>query len=351
MNVLFITTGDRTQASSRFRVYELLPHLQERGISTTVVAVLRFDDGVAGLLERSSFASRVLFEAVRSDIVFVQKARLPTWFTTILDRLATQLIYDFDDAIYIAPPGKSVDEDEVERLNHLIQVSDVTIAGSRELVKYARRYTDDVRCLHTGIPRHTYEQHRQPRDSGDNSILLGWIGNPENLHYLADVEEQIADVLTHHENVSLRIITAGELPVRPLDHREGNDVEYVEWTLDSALADLSDVDLGLRPLRDDEWTRAKGGFTSVVECLALGIPVVASPVGLVAHLIRDGENGFLPTAPDEWRETLSAIAERPAQLRPMRNRSVETVSKYQFWSEDVAEGLTRVLRDVHGDLD
>ncbi|WP_338738482.1 glycosyltransferase [Haloplanus salilacus] len=345
MDALFITAGDRTQASSRLRVYELLPHLEEAGISTESIAVPQFKSGLDGLWMRSTFASNILWKVLRNDIVFVQKIRFPTWFTQILSKISSTLIYDFDDAIHLAPPGKDVGQDDIRQHNTLIEKSDLTIAGSRELVEYARQYTDEVKCLHTGIPRKKYEQHQNISDLDEDSILLGWVGNPENLHYLSDVEREISEVLERHDNLSLRIITAGTLPIRPFKDREGEDVEYVEWTLDSALADLAEVDIGLRPLRDDEWTRSKGGFTSIVECLALGVPVVATPVSLVKYLIRNRDNGFLAGSPNEWGIILSNIAENPSEIYQMSQEAIKTVSSWRFWTEDTAKGLINIINE------
>ena len=349
MDVLFVTAGDRTQASSRLRVYELLPFLKQAGISTHTIAVPEFQDSVWELSYKIEFAQNVFLRACRSDIVFVQKVRLPEWFTKILNHITKNLVYDFDDAIHLAPPGKNVSENKVSQHETLIASSDLTVAGSRDLVEYAEQFNDNVYCLHTGLPKEKYKQYQNLTDIGEDSICLGWIGNPENLHYLADVEDQINNALEEYDNLELRIITAGSLPVRPLEYREGDDVEYVEWSLETALIDLSEVDVGLRPLRNDEWTRSKGGFTSIIECLALGIPVIASPVALVKYLIRDGKNGFLAYNSEEWIDSLSEVSSNPFIINSMAQNCIDTVSKYEFWTKDTAEGMIRILKEVDKD--
>ena len=344
MNVLFVTTGDLTQASSRLRVYELIPYLKQAGISAETIAVPEIDGGLNEIYAKSAFASRVFSGAIRNDVVYLQKVRLPIWFTKLLSTVSSTFVYDFDDAIYRAPPGRSIDEQAIQKLNVAINQSDLTIAGSRNLLEYAQQYTDDLVCLHTGIPQKKYETHRNADAPDPQSILLGWIGNPENLYYLDDIKEQFDRVLRKHDNLRLRIITGEDLPVRPLEHREGKDVEYLKWDLDSALRNLAEADVGLRPLRDNEWTRSKGGFTSVIECFALGIPVVASPIGLVKYLIEDGKNGYLVDEPNKWVDVLSKIATEPKQILSMRTESIETVSKYGFWSENTAAKLVNILK-------
>ena len=343
MDVLFVTAGDRTQASSRLRVYELIPHLKQAGISPKTIAVPRLEDGLSKIYKKSTFASRVIYNAIKSDVVYIQKVRLPVWFTKLLSNISSNLIYDFDDAIYRSPVGGEINKQTVQQLRASIKYSDLVIAGSRDLLEYAKRYNDNVECLHTGIPEHKYSKYCNSPESDSESILLGWIGNPENLYYLNDIEEQLNQVLDSHDNIQLRIITGKNTPVRPLKHREQRDVEYIEWDLESAISDLAKADLGLRPLRNNSWTRSKGGFTSVIECLALGIPVVASPVGLIKYMIEDGKNGYLADNDNEWIRVLSMIARKPRNTIPMKQRAIETVSKYEFWSEDTADTLTRLL--------
>jgi hypothetical protein len=48
--------------------------------------------------------------------------------------------------------------------------------------------------------------------------------------------------------------------------------------------------------------------------MAVGMPAVASPVGVNREIIRDGDNGFLATTEDDWYTKLTALC-RNAELR------------------------------------
>jgi glycosyltransferase involved in cell wall biosynthesis len=48
-------------------------------------------------------------------------------------------------------------------------------------------------------------------------------------------------------------------------------------------------------------------YLSVKEARKLGIPVVASPTGENAYIVRDGVSGWLPGSEDEWVERLCAL--------------------------------------------
>lgn len=343
MRVLFVASGDRTRASSRFRVFELIPHLEDLDLSCYTISQPTSNSYISGRFQKLSFISKVLIQASISDVTYVQKVNFPPWFTAILSSVSQNLIYDFDDAIYLAPPGSTVDEANVHALQSLLRISDLVVAGSTPLAEYAEDYNHDIVNIPTGIPENTYKSHRKlPKTEGP--LRLGWIGNPDNIYYLEEIEEELYKVLDENDEVELRIITSSDPPVRPLSDREGADVEYREWTLETALPDLAEADIGLRPLRNDEWTRSKGGFTSVIESMALGLPVVASPVGMLAEIIDDRHNGFLISNQDDWYSTLMDITTtNRSDLRKIGSNAVYTVSKYEFWSEDKARTINEVI--------
>ena len=62
---------------------------------------------------------------------------------------------------------------------------------------------------------------------------------------------------------------------------------------------MQGFDIGIMPLPDEPWERGKCGY-KLVQYMACGRPVVASPVGANRDIVRDGVEGRLATTPDEW---------------------------------------------------
>jgi glycosyltransferase involved in cell wall biosynthesis len=87
-------------------------------------------------------------------------------------------------------------------------------------------------------------------------------------------------------------------------------VENLEWDLDREIQDFQSLDIGLYPLPDNLWTRGKAGFKAI-QYMAVGVPVVASPVGMLKDLIKDGVNGFLAASEEEWIKKISMLIEDP----------------------------------------
>ena len=80
------------------------------------------------------------------------------------------------------------------------------------------------------------------------------------------------------------------------------------------------------PLNDDLWSRGKCGF-KILQYFSVGIPVVASPVGINSDIVEHGVNGFLATSPDEWDKYLSALIGDEALRKRMGAAGRRTVEE------------------------
>ena len=76
------------------------------------------------------------------------------------------------------------------------------------------------------------------------------------------------------------------------------------------------LDVGLMPLTDDVWTRGKCGFKAL-QYMALGIPAMASPVGVNTSIIDHGVNGFLCSSAAQWIAGLKELAGNPGLRQQM----------------------------------
>jgi hypothetical protein len=107
---------------------------------------------------------------------------------------------------------------------------------------------------------------------------------------------------------------------------------------------LRGIDIGIMPLPDEPWTRGKCGY-KLIQYMASGLPVVASPVGVNRDLVRHGENGFIASSESEWEEALARLSADPDLCRRMGlagRRRVEA----EFSLEIQAPRLERLLRSV-----
>jgi len=352
MRLLFAVLGDEDRGSTRYRVYNMLPFLEDAGIDADVLSLVepRHLSGPEPVrkakfgLRVGLFAARLLLVAPRYDAVYLQKIPPNPAYARLLGLVADELVYDFDDALYTTKPWEDEDvETWADNLRPTLRAADTVVVGSEPLAAYAEQYADEVHVLPVSLPYEPYEKKRSDGPPDDDYVTIGWIGYPENLRYLETVADAIAEVLDAHEEARLHVITGTECPVEPLADRP--DVEYLEWSLEAQMDYLAAADVGIRPVSDDEWTRAKN-FVSTLQFMALGRPIVVSPVGLLTEFVTHGTSGFHAETDAEWVEALETLIEDESRRREMGDAALESVEAHGFWRDQRAAELVSVLESL-----
>jgi glycosyltransferase involved in cell wall biosynthesis len=115
------------------------------------------------------------------------------------------------------------------------------------------------------------------------------------------------------------------------------------WTPDAELALLHEMEIGLMPLPDDEWSRGKCGLKGLVS-MSSGAATVMSPVGVNTEIVTPGVDGFLAATEDEWVERLCTLVEDRALRHRIGQAGRETViARYsvQRWAPAVVDLVKR----------
>jgi glycosyltransferase involved in cell wall biosynthesis len=90
----------------------------------------------------------------------------------------------------------------------------------------------------------------------------------------------------------------------------------MKWNLAEELDFFAHFDIGIMPLKDSPFARGKCAF-KLVQYMAVGLPVIASPVGANCELVEHGWNGYLADTQDEWHSMLRLLIDDPALRRRM----------------------------------
>jgi glycosyltransferase involved in cell wall biosynthesis len=341
MKVLFITQYDERGASSRCRVYQYLPPLAARGIAGEV-------------LPRFPAAGELWRRANAADAVVLQK-RVPSLTRLLLlRRRAPRLLFDFDDAIWLrgASAGKVRPAPLRKRLRlaATLRLADRVIAGNEYLAAYARRWTPRVTVLPTPVDMEYYgggqwvvgsevndslESVASPLTSLPTAIRLGWVGHPSTMGYLRRLEPALAGLARQHPELRLRVVCSEPY------HSEGMAVENVPWSLAAEVANLRRLDIGLMPLDDDSWARGKCGYKAL-QYMAVGIPVVCSPVGMNTKIVTEGETGLVAGEMAAWERQLSRLIESPL-LRQRLGAAGQCAALQQYGLARMAPRLADLL--------
>jgi glycosyltransferase involved in cell wall biosynthesis len=331
MKILFFPISGKNGASSRYRVYQFIPYLNDAGISTSVMPPARKPGGLGKLVAGIREESACIEAACRADVVFIQKRLFGKGFIGKLERLGKPLVFDFDDSIFTSPSGdwSFLTRKKVERrLNAVIRAADLVITGNRFLAGYASANgASRVAILPTAIDVSRYSAKKHE----DRDCVLGWIGSSVNHRYLDMLSGTLPELAGKYAGLKLLVVSDKDY------FMDGIEVENRRWSEDTESADILDMDIGLMPLADDEWTRGKCALKAL-QYMACGIPAVCSPVGANKEVIEDGVDGFLPADGKGWVERIGLLA-RSVDMRAEFGSAARVKVEKSYSMEICAEAL------------
>jgi glycosyltransferase involved in cell wall biosynthesis len=276
------------------------------------------------------------------DAVLLQRDLVTYPFAALewlLFRFNRRVVFDYDDAIYFTPRVDGTWRRSARRrrkIEKILRWSRGVAAGSAALEEFARAVQPRVARVPTVVDTARYRPRAPAGASAD--VVIGWFGIPSNQIYLAPLVPALRRVLERFPRARVRILTRH---YRPLDLPR---VEFVEWTRDAEPEQVAAFDIGLSPMADNEWTRAKCG-ARVLVYMACGVPCVASPVGTHRELIEDGRTGLLAETPEQWESALARLIERPPERRSIAAAARAFVESH-FTPAQAAPKLAALLREV-----
>ena len=353
MRILLLSRYSLLGPSSRLRHYQFLPALAEAGMSVAVAPLLpdSYLEALYAGRARSlcriarAYAGRIgqMLATRRFDLLWIEKELLPWlpygaegWFL----RSAPPYIVDFDDAWFhhydrsrwpLVRRLLGQKLDQVMRRAALVTVGNAYLAGRAQSAG-AR----SIEILPTVVDLARYPA--VPSPAGEKPVI-GWIGSPITGHYL-DLIAGPLERLVMEQKARLSLVGAnpGALGTLPSERHP--------WHEDTEAQHIAAFDIGLMPLDDTPWERGKCGY-KLIQYMACGKPVVASPVGVNRDIVEHGVNGFLAETPQEWTDALRRLAADPDLRRRLGAAGRAKVERHYSLS-GTAPHLIQLLRTAAG---
>lgn len=266
----------------------------------------------------------------------------PPIFESLTRRLAKKMIYDIDDLVFLNPPSSTNPLIHYLRspknLINLMKSADHVITCTPYLDNFVRKYnqhtTDISSTINTGLykPKKDY--------SVKEKFIIGWSGSHSTSKYLHLLDDVFLDLARDH---SFKLLVMGDDHF----HLDGVEVEALPWKESYEVEVISRFDVGVYPLPDEEWVLGKSGLKAL-QYMAAGIPTVATGIGTIFRIIKNGENGFLVNSREEWRSALSSLMSNQALREDIGRKAAQTVEQYYSINANKATYLS-ILNQLTSD--
>jgi glycosyltransferase involved in cell wall biosynthesis len=318
----------REDPNSRLRIYPVAREMRKRGWRCDVRDVPK------GFMGRAL----LFLSLARTDVILLHKKLFNRLEVLILKALKKRIIFDFDDAImYTEARRKQPMTDKFTgRFRKIMEISDAAVAGNEFLANEAKKHCRRVEVMTTPVDVTLYTPGA-PKNKKDE-VVIGWIGLPGNLFYLKELAPVFQSLARRFPGVALSVV-CNDFP-----DIEGIKINKRTWSIENELEFLREMDIGLMPLTDDIWSRGKCGF-KILQYFSVGVPVVASPVGINSDIVQHGVNGFLSTTDEEWESNLAALLSDKSLREKMGAAGRKTVAE-KFSLKDYLERYASLLEGI-----
>jgi glycosyltransferase involved in cell wall biosynthesis len=320
--VLFLTHYDRIGAPSRYRYYQyfdrfreagLIPKVQfiqsarmylmkERGPRTLAFVLLT----AVAYLKRAMF---LLFQGWRFPVWVVEKELFPL-VPFFLERLffprRARIVVDYDDAVFLKyDVGSGMKRVLLaNKIAKVMRRADAVFSGNEYISEYATRAgARRIEWVPSVVDEGKYRVEDGVAASG--SVVIGWMGSYRNSRHIASIGGALQR-LGETEKFVLRIVGGSRITLPA-----GIEVEYRPWSEEDEVAEIRQFSIGIMPLVDEGWEKGKCGL-KLIQYLAAGVPVVASPVGINNRIVVPGVNGDLAATEDDWLAAFRRILKERA---------------------------------------
>ena len=318
-----------TAASQRFRFEQYFAELEKNNFQASSQSFLDkatwdvlYKKGhlflkITGIIKGFLRRFFILFSLRSYQFVFIHREASPIGppvFEFIISKIfRKKIIFDFDDAIWLPNTSKE------NKIISFLKWNDKTSlickwaykisAGNKYLAGFASKYNQHVIINPTTID--LLHLHNKLKVQNSPTTSIGWTGTHSTLMYLKNIIPVIEKL---EKKIKFDFIVICD---RDPDFKL-TSYKFIRWSKENELDDLLKINVGVMPLVNDEWAKGKCGFKAL-QYMALGIPAVASPVGVNEEIIETGANGFICYTSEDWEKALEKLLS-DANLREKMGR-------------------------------
>jgi glycosyltransferase involved in cell wall biosynthesis len=190
----------------------------------------------------------------------------------------------------------------------ICRLSTSVTVGNSYLAEYARQYNENVFVVPTSIDTNRY-QPAAKKEQKDGRVIVGWTGSSTSQYHLEAFERVLAELVEKRGDVEIRVVSNREPAFKTIPY------VWRPWSAETEVAEISQIDIGIMPTPDDEWSRGKCALKAL-QYMSLGIPAICTDIGANRDVVKHGENGFLAKTPEQWLNCFDTLIDN----RTLRDR-------------------------------
>lgn len=240
-------------------------------------------------------------------------------------------------------------------LNRATRIVAVSQAAASNLVEYGVR-PERITVIHDGIDFSRFRAStrsyalRREYSLSDEHFVIGYVGRPEPAKGLEDLLVAARDVCASHKNVRFAVVGEPMLPgrdyigeLKQLARHLGLDGKVLFTGFRADVAEVyRDLDLMVLPSWEDAFPNV------LLEAMASRVPVIATTVGGIPEIVRNGETGTL-IEPKDIEGLTKAILSSVGMANQRKERIVSRAEEHvrtHFSLERQVKEIENVYRQV-----
>jgi len=356
MKVALLTRYGDLAASTRQRFNQYKPYLENEGFEVTKYPLFNnfylkkfYDSGKRDFSQvLTGYFSRLKWLMSKPDVDLVWlHCELFPYLPGLFERLVTlpgkPIVFDYDDAIFHNYDINSkwyVRKFFNDKLHHTIKAAKIAFCGNNYLANYASPLCSRIEVVPT-IVNTDILRPKEIKKVNDHPVKIGWIGSPTTWHYF-EKKLPIMEQLLSTENVQISVMGVNKNTINTYSY-----LDLVEWSEAGEVPFLQSLDIGVMPLSNSPWAKGKCGY-KLIQYMACGLPVIASPIGVNKDIIDHGINGFLVETDKEWFSVIKKLVKDQNLRHEMGNagrKKIEKQYSLNVWGPRVSGILRSIVEE------
>lgn len=249
----------------------------------------------------------------------------------------SKMVFELDDDFWSVDPANKPAHQYytpavLDQFTENIRVADLVTVSTVALADVVSRWNGNVEVLSNCIPARLLDQPGPEPDP--ETVTIGYAASPSHARDFGEVAKPLKRVLQKHGGAAEFHCLGSDFTDRVVSIK--GRTRHTPWVPDvDTYLDTVDFDIGIAPLHDNVFNASKSHIKAL-EYAAMGIPVIASPVGPYAQAVRgDSAPLLLAHDPRHWNQLLDDLVRNSDLRKDYRTRGRAWAAMYAI--EDNAQ--------------